>query len=117
MHGTCGLINPWHYLWKMSICVGNPGRPPYVIPRGSAGLKKKVVLDLCANYARTLKNGFLSQSSRTTLVVIHELYTNLSSRITVFLNSRIRSKFKILELCELLLTKKHNPCSRVMHGL
>ena len=25
----------------MSSWVGNPGRPPYVIPRGSAGLKKK----------------------------------------------------------------------------
>ena len=42
MHGTCGLINPWHHLRKMSSWVGNPGRPPYVIPRGSAGLKKKV---------------------------------------------------------------------------
>ena len=33
--------NPWHHLRKMSSWVGNPGRPPYVIPRGSAGLKKK----------------------------------------------------------------------------
>ena len=41
VHGTCGLINPWHHLRKMSSWVGNPGRPPYVIPRGSAGLKKK----------------------------------------------------------------------------
>ena len=40
VHGTCGLINPWHHLRKMSSWVGNPGRPPYVIPRGSAGLKK-----------------------------------------------------------------------------
>ena len=38
---SCGLINPWHHLRKMSSWVGNPGRPPYVIPRGSAGLKKK----------------------------------------------------------------------------
>ena len=42
MHGTYGLNNPWHHLRKMSSWVGNPGRPPYVIPRGSAGLKKKV---------------------------------------------------------------------------
>ena len=41
MHGTCGLNNPWHYLRKMSSWVGNPGRPPYVITRGSAGLKKQ----------------------------------------------------------------------------
>ena len=41
VHGTCGLINPWHHLQKMSSWVGIPGRPPYVIPRGSAGLKKK----------------------------------------------------------------------------
>ena len=41
MHGTCGLNNPWHHLRKMSSWVGNPGRPPYVIPCGSAGLKKK----------------------------------------------------------------------------
>ena len=40
VHGTCGLNNPWHHLRKMSSWVGNPGRPPYVIPRGSAGLKK-----------------------------------------------------------------------------
>ena len=26
----------------MSSWVGNPSRPPYVIPRGSAGLKKKI---------------------------------------------------------------------------
>ena len=26
----------------MSSWIGNPGRPPYVIPRGSAGLKKKI---------------------------------------------------------------------------
>ena len=42
MHGTCGLINPWHHLQKMSSWVGNPSRPPYVIPRGSARLKKKL---------------------------------------------------------------------------
>ena len=41
MHGTCGLNNPWHHLRKMSSWVGNPSRPLYVIPRGSAGLKKK----------------------------------------------------------------------------
>ena len=41
MHGTCGLNNPWHHLRKMSSWVGNPGRPPYVIPRGSAGFEKK----------------------------------------------------------------------------
>ena len=41
MHGTCGLNNPWHHLRKVSNWVGNPGRPPYVIPCGSAGLKKK----------------------------------------------------------------------------
>ena len=29
----------------MSSWVGNPGRPPYVIPCGSAGLKKKCVHD------------------------------------------------------------------------
>ena len=29
----------------MSSWVGNPGRPPYVIPRGSAGLKKKTDSD------------------------------------------------------------------------
>ena len=40
VHGTCGLINPWHHLRKMSSWVGNPGRPPYVIPCVSAGLKK-----------------------------------------------------------------------------
>ena len=40
VHGTCGLNNPWHHLRKMSSWVGNPGRPPYVIPCGSAGLKK-----------------------------------------------------------------------------
>ena len=40
MHGTCGLINPWHHMRKMSSWVGNPGRPPYVRPRRSAGLKK-----------------------------------------------------------------------------
>ena len=39
VHGTCGLNNPWHHLRKMSSWVENPGRPPYVIPRGSAGLK------------------------------------------------------------------------------
>ena len=43
VHGTCGLNNPWHYLRKMSSLVGNPDRPPYVIPRGLAGLKKKLV--------------------------------------------------------------------------
>ena len=42
MHGTCGLINPWRHLQKMSSWVGNPGRPPYVISCGSAGLKKKL---------------------------------------------------------------------------
>ena len=41
VHGTCGLINPCHHLRKISSWVGNPGRPPYVIPRGSAGLKKQ----------------------------------------------------------------------------
>ena len=41
MHGTSGLNNPWHHLRKMSSWVGNPGRPPYVILRGSAGLKKE----------------------------------------------------------------------------
>ena len=46
MHGTCGLINPWHHLTKMSSWVGNPCRPSYVIPRGSAGLKKKGFLFL-----------------------------------------------------------------------
>ena len=40
VHGTCGLINHWHHLLKMSSWVGYPGRSPYVIPRGSAGLKK-----------------------------------------------------------------------------
>ena len=40
VHGTCDLINPWHHLRKMSSWVGNPGRPPYVIPHGSAGFKK-----------------------------------------------------------------------------
>ena len=40
VHGTCGLNNPWHHLRKMSSWVENPGRPPYVIPRGSAVLKK-----------------------------------------------------------------------------
>ena len=44
MHGTCGLINPWHHLRKMSSWVGNSGRPPYVIPRGSAGLKNIAVI-------------------------------------------------------------------------
>ena len=28
----------------MSSWVGNPSRPPYVIPRGSAGLKKDILL-------------------------------------------------------------------------
>ena len=42
VHGTFGLINPWHHLRKMSSWIGNPGRPPYVIPRGSAGLKKNI---------------------------------------------------------------------------
>ena len=41
-HGFCGLNNPWHHLWKMSSWVGNPGRPPYVIPHGSARLKKMI---------------------------------------------------------------------------
>ena len=41
VHRTCGLNDPWHHLWKMPSRVGNPGRPPYVIPRGSAGLKKR----------------------------------------------------------------------------
>ena len=43
MHGTSGLKNPWHHLRKMSSWVGNPSRPPYVIPRWSAGCKKGVV--------------------------------------------------------------------------
>ena len=42
MHGTCGLINPWHHLRKMSSWVGNPGRPPYVIPRGVSRIEKKI---------------------------------------------------------------------------
>ena len=46
VHGTCGLNNPWHHLWKISSLVGNPGRPPYVIPRGSAELKKKLAPDV-----------------------------------------------------------------------
>ena len=40
VHGTCGLINSWHHKRKKSSWVRNPGRPPYVIPCGSAGLKK-----------------------------------------------------------------------------
>ena len=43
--GTCGLINPWHHVRKMSTWVGNPSRPPYVIPRGSVGLKKNVNIE------------------------------------------------------------------------
>ena len=42
VHGTCGLINPCHHLRKMSSWVRNPGRPLYVIPRGSAELEKKI---------------------------------------------------------------------------
>ena len=37
VHGICGLNNPWHHLRKMSSWVWNSGRPPYVIPCGSAG--------------------------------------------------------------------------------
>ena len=45
-------------LRKMSSWVGNPGRPPYVIPCGSAGLKKKAsrtakqrhCQDICDSY-------------------------------------------------------------------
>ena len=43
VHGTYGLINPWHHLRKMSSWVGNLGRPPYVVHRGSAGLKKRLL--------------------------------------------------------------------------
>ena len=39
--GTCGWNNPWHHLWKMSSWVRIPGRPPYAIPRWSAGWKKR----------------------------------------------------------------------------
>ena len=46
VQGTCGLNNPWHHLRKISSWVGNPGKPPYVTPRGSAGLKKSHVLNI-----------------------------------------------------------------------
>ena len=39
MHGTCGLNNPWHRTCRQWVGISN--RPPSVIPRGSAGLKKR----------------------------------------------------------------------------
>ena len=42
MKGCPVHSNPWHHLRKLSSWVENPGRHPYVIPRGSAGLKKRI---------------------------------------------------------------------------
>ena len=55
MHGTCGLNNPWHRTCgRCHNWVGIPGRPPHVIPRGSAGLKKKYLklYNLVGHYYR-----------------------------------------------------------------
>ena len=45
----------------MSSWVGNPGRPPYVIPRGSAGLKKTATCTTGKKNERKLKNQRLSK--------------------------------------------------------
>ena len=43
-HGTCGLNNPWHRTCgRCHNWVVIPGRPPYVTPSGSAGLKKQLI--------------------------------------------------------------------------
>ena len=62
VHRTCGLINPWHHLQKMSSWVGNPGRPPYVIPCGSAGLKKEGSSSICVGLKQS-HAGFVCQES------------------------------------------------------
>ena len=42
-HGTCGLNNPWHRTCgRCHNWVGIPGRPPNVIPCGSAGSEKRL---------------------------------------------------------------------------
>ena len=50
----------------MSSSVGNPRRPPYVIPRGSAGLKKKHTLG-----AATYQYGNTGTNSRMITEVKH----------------------------------------------
>ena len=57
VHGTCGQKNSRHHLRKMSSWVGNPRRPLYVTPRGSAGRKKKKKDVRCV---RLLKNLLLN---------------------------------------------------------
>ena len=71
MLGSCGLINPWYHLRKMSSWVGNPGRPPYVIPRRSAGLKKKGDLyphvgGAESNRTRNVQFQLLDKTTKTT---------------------------------------------------
>ena len=73
------LNNPWHHLRKMSSWVGNPGRPPYVIPRGSAGLKKNIDLALYWKYITV----------KTCSVYRIEFMPNYVLNFIIFINSYV----------------------------
>ena len=40
IYGTQCPNNSWYYLQKKSCWVENPSRPPYLIPHGSAGVRR-----------------------------------------------------------------------------